>query len=220
MHYYRWKNTGETGPAEPFRVRQAEACSVDGCDKKPKSLGLCPTHLSRWYRYGDTQHGRTGHTWKGGYSPTYGSWQSMKQRCLNPSADNYARYGGRGITVCQRWLDSFENFLADMGERPTGATLDRIEGDGNYEPGNVRWATAKQQAANRTSAWENPETGRTRNRDATLCKRGHVLAEVGMYTKGQTAPQCKACVKENRERHKKRQQRSLPPPTTDPEDLT
>jgi len=74
----------------------------------------------------------------------------MKQRCRNKNAPDYHRYGGRGIAICDRWLNSFENFLADMGERPSGMTLDRYpEKDGNYEPGNCRWATPKQQAANR-----------------------------------------------------------------------
>lgn len=76
----------------------------------------------------------------------------MLQRCLNPNSDNYRWYGGRGITICLEWIDSFDAFLADMGERPTGMTLDRINPDGNYEPGNVRWATPKEQARNRRRA--------------------------------------------------------------------
>jgi hypothetical protein len=80
-------------------------------------------------------------------SPTYTSWRAMKGRCLNENASNYDNYGGRGIRICDRWLN-FESFLLDMGHRPKGKTLDRIDPDGNYEPSNCRWATAKQQANN------------------------------------------------------------------------
>lgn len=87
-------------------------------------------------------------------TPEYMSWQAMKVRCENPNASNYHLYGGRGIKVCKRWRSSFPNFLADMGSRPKGKTLDRYpDGDGNYEPGNCRWATPKQQAATRKNPW-------------------------------------------------------------------
>jgi len=89
-----------------------------------------------------------GHAGRGGNSPTYNTWIMIAQRCGNPAAPNFKYYGGRGITVCERWR-SFENFLADMGERPPGLTLDRENNNGNYEPGNCRWATRKEQIANR-----------------------------------------------------------------------
>lgn len=73
----------------------------------------------------------------------------MKQRCANPKATGWERYGGRGIRVCERWMD-YRNFLADMGEVPEGLSIDRINPDGNYEPGNCRWATDKVQANNKS----------------------------------------------------------------------
>jgi hypothetical protein len=82
-------------------------------------------------------------------TPGYTSWIAMKQRCCNPNDTNYPLYGGRGITVCDRWLNSSANFLADMGPRPEGMTLERINTNGNYEPSNCVWANSSQQASSR-----------------------------------------------------------------------
>lgn len=81
-------------------------------------------------------------------TPTYITWRSMTNRCLYPKSSNWRYYGGKGITVCPRWR-TFVNFKEDMGERPVGKTLDRINPDGNYIKINCRWATAKEQRANR-----------------------------------------------------------------------
>jgi hypothetical protein len=82
-------------------------------------------------------------------TPAHRSWKAAKQRCLNPKASNYARYGGRGITMDPVWATDFSVFLADMGQPPSARMeLDRIDSDGNYEPGNCRWATRTQQVLN------------------------------------------------------------------------
>lgn len=92
-----------------------------------------------------TTHGRT-------KTPEHRAWLAMKNRCYNERGETFKYYGGRGISVCARWLDSFDNFLADMGPRPTSRhSLDRIDVDGNYERGNCRWATQLVQVRNTTS---------------------------------------------------------------------
>jgi len=85
-----------------------------------------------------------GMSWSGAHR----SWKAMKARCFYAKHPQFRDYGGRGITVCERWM-TFQNFHEDMGERPEGLTLDRINTDGNYEPANCRWATRSEQARNR-----------------------------------------------------------------------
>lgn len=91
------------------------------------------------------QHGKYG-------SPEYKSWENMRTRCLNSKSTRFKDYGGRGIKICLRWLNSFEDFYKDMGPRPSSKhSLDRINNDGNYSPSNCRWSTNEQQYRNRRS---------------------------------------------------------------------
>lgn len=90
---------------------------------------------------------------RSGKTAEYKAWMSMKHRCLNPNATNFKHYGGRGIKVCDRWANSFQAFLDDMGKKPTARhTLDRIGVHGNYEPGNCRWATHSEQSKNKKNS--------------------------------------------------------------------
>jgi hypothetical protein len=108
--------------------------------------------------------------------PTYTVWQLMKRRCLNPKVAHFVRYGGRGIRDCARWRDSFENFLADMGERPDGATLDRKNNDGNYTPSNCRWVARKANSRNRSDSRLLTLNGQTKTLAEWVEVTGHSLA--------------------------------------------
>lgn len=111
---------------------------------KTKSCGCLRKEKNRMHHL---LHGHTKNNY-GSSSREYNSWHTMKSRCLNTKNPDYHHYGGRGITICSRWMN-FENFLEDMGEKPPDLTLDRIDNNGHYEPGNCRWATKSQQMKNR-----------------------------------------------------------------------
>ena len=129
----------------------------------------------------DGNHLKTGHTRSCGCllgksgthgkskTRTYNTWLAMRQRCTYDKSEHFGLYGGAGIFVCDRWLNSFENFLADMGERPEGKTLDRINNDDGYYKENCRWATAQEQAENRRNVKAIKKNGKSQS-IAAWCK--------------------------------------------------
>lgn len=107
----------------------------------------CGCYLAKLASKLHYRHGQSGN--HGRQTAEYESWCKAKRRCHNPADKAFASYGGRGIYMCDEWRGSFQAFFADMGHRPNGCSLDRMNNDGPYAPGNCRWATSKQQAANR-----------------------------------------------------------------------
>jgi hypothetical protein len=118
----------------------------------------CGCHRDAILSGANRTHGKTG-------TAEHGGWKAMIARCTNPKNRRYHRYGGRGITVCERWRNSFEAFLEDMGPKPSPRhTVDRYpDRDGNYEPGNTRWATPKQQSRNQEKSLFYTHDGQTRS---------------------------------------------------------
>lgn len=142
----RWFNACHIMPD----TRKYQRCGRSGC----KKIGPRKHNMSR--------------------TNTYKSWAGMKERCYNRNSKWFHRYGGRGIIVCDRWLNSFENFLADMGEKPVASriSLERINNDGNYEPSNCKWATQKEQTNNTSKSRRLTFDGKTKTVEEWSKKTG------------------------------------------------
>jgi len=124
---------GNIVDVESSRVKNGHTKSC-GCLQKERARYAVMAH--------STTHGMSG-------TPTFTSWTSMRNRCYRVKDKEYANYGGRGIVVCDEWRNSFQKFYEDLGERPEGSSLDRIDTDGGYTPQNCKWSTPKEQAQNR-----------------------------------------------------------------------
>jgi hypothetical protein len=141
-------------------------CSVEGCTRQGSiqrgvetfRKGFCEAHYQRFRKYGDAQYPpqRCEHGFSLKKHPLYRLWTGIKTRIFNKNSHLYKDYGGRGITICDRWIEiphGFLNFVEDVGERPSPEySIDRIDNNGNYEPGNVKWSTPHEQSANQRSS--------------------------------------------------------------------
>lgn len=128
--------------------------TVEGYRLKRKDVTSCGCMRTTNRRNATKKHGMKG-------TPEYAAWNGLKDRCCNPNCPSYPHYGGRGITVCDEWTNSFEAFYEHVGPRPEGFTLDRKDVNGNYEPGNVFWVDQEQQCNNRTNARSLTFNGKT-----------------------------------------------------------
>lgn len=140
-HYRKFLLYGDAEALDRRKMRKRNYCKVENCERVCNSHGFCRMHYSRLMKYGDPllSHRK----YMSSHRREHRTWVSMKERCNNPKHPAFQHYGGRGVKVCERWdcgIDGFYNFLEDMGPRPDGYSLDRINSEEGYYPENCRWA--------------------------------------------------------------------------------
>lgn len=145
-------------------------CTIVGCYKEHEAGGYCQAHYAKFKKYGDPLAGKTFESHGMEKSPEYSVWLNMKQRCYNPKNGRYIDYGGRGITICDEWKNSFSAFLKDMGTRPKRYSLERIDNNKSYSVDNCRWATPAEQNVNQRIRKDNKSGFRGIYLDKTVSK--------------------------------------------------
>ncbi len=155
---------------ELFSIRR---CSIQGCENPHHANGYCSSHENKRRKHGDPLWEKNNKT---DHKQEYRAWINMKRRCLNPDLPEYKNYGGRGIVVCDSWINDFNNFLKDLGKKPfESAQIDRIDNNGNYEPQNCRWVTPSENNRNKRTNVIDMETAReirkVRNETGLSCPK-------------------------------------------------
>lgn len=210
-HYHRWYRHGDPLAGAGYRSEEHEGKKFGRLTAIRKGAPhkwffLCECGNEKEIVYEDVKQGKTtscgcfrseatserlsshGHANRGAQTRAYRIWCAAKTRCTNPNTPGWDRYGGRGITMCDRWINSFEAFLDDMGEPPEGMIIDRIDNNGNYEPGNCRWATIEEQSINKEKVTKVEWEGKTYTLKSYSKLRGVGYTSMWKFMKKGTFP--------------------------------